>query len=135
MNLDIEKDRFPSRLKDEINIPEELESARLPALILQPIVENAIKYGVSQSREKVTLTIEARPLGDGRFEIVISNTGKHGASAPRHDDRIESTNVGLANVCERLNARFGAHAKCEFGPLPNGGYQVHIIMPLDRSNG
>ena len=133
--LDIEKVRFPSRLKVEIDIPEELESARLPALILQPLVENAIKYGVSPTREKVTLKIEARPLGDGRFEIIITNTGKMGGTPARDRDKIESTGVGLANVCERLTARFGAHAKCEFGPLTNGGYQVHIIMPLDRSNG
>ena len=133
--LDIEKVRFPSRLKVEIHIPEELENARLPALILQPIVENAIKYGVSSTREKVTLRIEARPLGDGRFEIVISNSGKPGGESARQSDRIDSTGVGMANVCQRLSARFGAHAKCEFGPLPNGGYQVHIIMPLDRSNG
>ena len=133
--LDIEKVRFPSRLKVEIDIPDELESARLPALILQPLVENAIKYGVSPTREKVTLRIEARPLGDGRFEIIITNTGKTGGAPARDRDKIESTGVGLANVCERLTARFGAHAKCEFGPLTNGGYQVHIIMPLDRSNG
>ena len=53
--LDIEKVRFPSRLRVEIDIPQELELARLPALILQPLVENAIKYGVSPTKEKVTL--------------------------------------------------------------------------------
>ena len=133
--LDIEKVRFPSRLRVEIDIPKELESARLPALILQPLVENAIKYGVSPTSEKVTLRIEAQALGDGRFEIIVTNTGHPGAAPAKDYDRTESTGVGLSNVCQRLSARFGAHAKCEFGPLPNGGYQVHIIMPLDRSNG
>ncbi len=133
--LDIEKVRFPSRLRVEIDIPPEVETARLPALVLQPLVENAIKYGVSPTREKVTLRIEARALGDGRMEIIVTNSG-HANTAPAKDrDRIESTGVGLANVCQRLSARFGTHAKCEFGPLNNGGYQVHIIMPLDRSNG
>ena len=47
------RSRFPERLKVEIDVPEELEQARLPALILQPIVENAIKYGVSKSRKTV----------------------------------------------------------------------------------
>jgi len=73
--------------------------------------------------------------GDGRFEIIVTNTGHPGAAPAKDYDRTESTGVGLSNVCQRLSARFGAHAKCEFGPLPNGGYQVHIIMPLDRSNG
>ncbi len=131
--LDIEKVRFPSRLRVEIEIPEELESARLPALILQPLVENAIKYGISPTKEKVTLRIEARSLGDGRFSITVTNTGKPGGHPER--DRSNSTGVGLTNVCQRLNARFGAQAKCEFGPLPKGGYQVHLTLPLDRSNG
>jgi two-component system LytT family sensor kinase len=131
--LEIEKVRFPSRLRVEIDIPQELESARMPALILQPLVENAIKYGVSPTKEKVTLRIEARSLGDGRFSITVTNTGKPGGHRER--DRSDSTGVGLTNVCQRLNARFGAQAKCEFGPLPKGGYQVHVTLPLDRSNG
>jgi two-component system LytT family sensor kinase len=131
--LDIETVRFPSRLKVEIDIPEELKSARLPALILQPLVENAIKYGVSPTREKVTLRIAAANLGDGRFSITVTNTGHAGAHPER--DALESTGVGLTNVCQRLSVRFGAQAKCEFGPLPKGGYQVHLTLPLDRSNG
>jgi two-component sensor histidine kinase len=131
--LDIEKVRFPSRLRVEIDIPKDLESARLPALILQPLVENAIKYGVSPTTERVTLRIEARSLGDGRFSITVTNNGKPGAHPER--DPAESTGVGMTNVCQRLNARFGAQAKCEFGPLPKGGYQVHLTLPLDRSNG
>jgi two-component sensor histidine kinase len=131
--LDIEKVRFPSRLRVEIHIPKDLEDARLPALILQPLVENAIKYGISPTKEKVTLSIDAVNLGDGQFEIIVSNTGKPGAH-PEHDPA-ESTGVGLANVCQRLNARFGAQANCEFGPLTKGGYQVHLTLPLDRSNG
>ena len=63
--LDIEKVRFPRRLKAEIDIPEELETARLPALILQPIVENAIKHAVSLTRDKVELKIAAREAGPG----------------------------------------------------------------------
>jgi two-component system LytT family sensor kinase len=131
--LEIEKVRFPSRLRVEIDIPQELESARMPALILQPLVENAIKYGVSPTKEKITLRIEARPLGDGRFSITVTNSGKPGGHPERHP--VDSTGLGLTNVCQRLNARFGAQAKCEFGPLPKGGYQVHVTLPLDRSNG
>src|SRR6476469_3756275 len=58
--LDIEKVRFPRRLKAEFDIPAELEKARLPGLILQPIVENAIKHAVSPTRDKVELKIAAR---------------------------------------------------------------------------
>ncbi len=68
--LDIEKARFPDRLHVEIDVPPELEQARLPALMLQPIVENAIKYGVSKSRKAVVIRIEARHVDeqpDGRW--------------------------------------------------------------------
>ncbi|MGH6784659.1 MAG: sensor histidine kinase, partial [Sphingomicrobium sp.] len=76
--LDIEMARFPDRLNVEIDVPTELERALLPALILQPIVENAIKYGVSKSRKAVVIAIAARVAGDGRMTLNISNRLKHG---------------------------------------------------------
>ena len=128
--LDIEMVRFPRRLKVEIDIPAELEDARLPALVLQPVVENVIKYAVSAARRKVVLTIAAREAGPGRFVIDVSNSGSgRVAVEPEH-----GTGVGLDNVCERLRARFGDAARCEFGPL-DGGYRVRMTLPLDRSDG
>ena len=132
--LDIERVRFPKRLKVEIDVPPDLETARLPALILQPVVENAIKYGVSPTRDKVTLRISAREAGPGRLTIEVTNTGK---SAPvrRAENGFEGTGVGLGNVCERLRARFGNAAQCEFGPIDGGGYRVAMTLPLDRADG
>jgi hypothetical protein len=132
--LDIERVRFPQRLKVEIDVPRELETARLPALILQPVVENAIKYGVSPTRDKVVLKIVAREAGPARFTLEVSNSGKPG-SVQRPDEGHEGTGVGLGNVCERLQARFGPAAQCEFGPLEEGGYRVVMTLPLDRSDG
>ena len=132
--LEIEKVRFPRRLKAEFDIPEELESARLPALILQPIVENAIKHAVSPTRDKVTLTIAAREAGPGRFTIEVSNTGGRRTPANREGNEITGTGVGIANVCQRLSARFGPLAKCAYGPRGDGGYSVLLTLPLDRSD-
>ncbi|MBA3511428.1 histidine kinase [Sphingomonas sp.] len=132
--LDIERVRFPRRLKVEIDVPRELESALLPALVLQPVVENAIKYGVSPTRDKVVLRIVAREAGPGRFVVEISNSGNH-KSARQRDDTPEGTGVGLGNVCERLRARFGEAAQCEFGPIDGGGYRVVMTLPLDRADG
>ena len=132
--LDIERVRFPRRLKVEIDVPPQLENALLPALILQPVVENAIKYGVSPTRDKVVLRIVAREAGPGRLTVEISNTGKR-ESAVERDDTPEGTGVGLGNVCERLRARFGNAAQCEFGPLDGGGYRVVMTLPLDRADG
>ncbi len=131
--LDIERVRFPKRLKVEIDVPPDLESARLPALILQPIVENAIKYGVSPTREKVTSRIVAREAGPGRFTLQISNSAT--LNPTRRREPPEGTGVGLGNVCERLIARFGNSAQCAFGPLDEGGYRVTLTLPLDRTDG
>jgi hypothetical protein len=132
--LDIEKVRFPRRLRVEIDVPKELESARLPALILQPIVENVIKYAVSPTRERITLRISAQEAGPGRFVIDVVNSGK----PPKEDalvDIPEGTGVGLANVRQRLFARFGDAARVEIGEVQEGGYRVRMTLPLDRTDG
>ena len=131
--LDIERVRFPKRLKVEFDVPADLANARLPALILQPIVENAIKYGVSQARDRVTLRIGAREAGPGRFTIEIVNSG--GTVPVRGREPPDGVGVGLANVRQRLAARFGAAAQVEFGALPEGGFKVVMTLPLDRTDG
>jgi hypothetical protein len=129
--LDIEKARFPDRLHVEIDVPQELAQARLPALLLQPIVENAIKYGVSKSRKAVLVRIEARHLGDGRMVLEVSNQLKNGGQDELPAATHEGTGLGLANVRQRLDARFGNRASCRFGPMSAGGYKVSITMPVE----
>jgi two-component system, LytTR family, sensor kinase len=129
--LDIEKARFPDRLHVEIDVPQELELARLPALLLQPIVENAIKYGVSKSRKAVLVRIEARHLGDGRMLLEVGNRLKNGGQDELPAATHEGTGLGLANVRQRLDARFGNRASCRFGPMAAGGYKVSITMPVE----
>ena len=130
--LDIEKARFPDRLHVEIEVPDGLELARLPALLLQPIVENAIKYGVSKSRKAVILRIEARHLGDARMVLEISNRLKHGGRDDLPAASHEGTGLGLANVCQRLDARFGNRASCLYGPMSGGGFKVTLTMPVEK---
>ena len=123
--LDIEKVRFPNRLKVETDIPPGLASARVPPLLLQPIVENAIKHGVARSPDPVTVAIAAREE-DGRLILTVENDG-----GPAREEQVEAgTGVGLNNVCERLAARFGGAASCEHGPRPGGGYRVTLAMPV-----
>jgi len=131
--LDIERVRFPKRLKVEIDVPPDLETARLPALILQPAVENAIKYGVSPTREKVVLRIAAREAGPGRFTLEVTNSGRPPKGSQQEPPM--GTGLGLGNVCERLRARFGHSAQCAYGELPAGGYRVVLTLPLDRADG
>lgn len=128
--LDIETIRFPRRLKVDIHVPAELRQARLPALVLQPLVENAIKYGVSMTRDRVTLTIAACSPEPGRLEIQVVNRGGTPLKSPRAHSKTGSMGVGIANVRERLQARFGEDSSLRFGPLDEGGYQVVMQLPL-----
>jgi two-component system, LytTR family, sensor kinase len=131
--LDIEKSRFPDRLHVEIDVPEELEQARLPALLLQPIVENAIKYGVSKSRKAVLIRIEARHLDDHRMLVEVSNRMKNGGRDEVAAATHEGTGLGLANVCQRLEARFGSRSTCRFGAMHGGGFKVSLTMPVETN--
>jgi signal transduction histidine kinase len=129
--LDIEMARFPDRLTVEIDVPPDLEHARLPALLLQPIVENAIKYGVSKSRKAVLVRIAARRLADNRMSLEISNRLKHGGKEELPAATHEGTGLGLANVCQRLEARWGSRASCRSGPMTGGGYKVALTIPVE----
>jgi signal transduction histidine kinase len=126
--LDIEQMRFPERLKVEIDIPEDLKTVRVPVLILQPIVENAIKYGVARSRRAVTLRIQAYEEA-GKLHMKVKDDGD---APPPDSGDCGSTGVGLRNVCDRLIARYGVQAGCFHGGDPAGGFTVHVIMPVIR---
>ncbi len=122
--LDIEAVRFPERLRVEIDVPPELEADCVPTLILQPLVENAIKHGVAASTEPVNLIIRARANGTG-LTLLVENDGPMVCqSTPR------ASAVGLANVRARLLARFGTEAECSFGPRATGGWRSAIRVPV-----
>jgi LytS/YehU family sensor histidine kinase len=127
--LDIEQVRFPERLKVEVDIPETLGGVRVPVLILQPIVENAIKYGVARSRRPVTLRISASEEA-GKLHLKVKDDGE---SAAAEEADGSGAGVGLKNVCERLIARYGVQAGCFHGPDPEGGFTVHVILPVVRN--
>jgi hypothetical protein len=131
--LDIEMARFPDRLTVEIDVPQDLQQARMPALLLQPIVENAIKYGVSKSRKAVVIRIEARRLDSSRMALEISNRPKHGGKDELPAATHEGTGLGLANVCQRLEARWGTRASCRYGPMATGGFKVSLRIPVETN--
>lgn len=123
--LDIERVRFPTRLMVETTIPPELEDARVPGMILQPLVENAIKYGVSPTTRPVTITISAL-ASHGRLHLVVEDDGDGAGGAAGHG-------VGLRNIRDRLAARYGADAECHWGPRREGGWRAELALPLEIS--
>jgi hypothetical protein len=126
--LDIEAVRFPERLHVSIDIPESLGAAHVPGLILQPLVENAVKHGVSRTPGPVTIAITARQRGD-ELILAVENCAVGAACEP---GRLEGNGVGLRNVRDRLAARFGEAAACRWlAPAP-GRFRVELAMPLVR---
>ena len=123
--LDIETVRFPERLTGEFDLPQDLADARVPGMILQPLVENSVKYAVSLLSRKVTIRVTAREEFD-RLVITVSDDGPGVPEGAEH-----GFGIGLANVRDRLEARFGPDIGFTSTPIP-GGYQTEIRIPLTR---
>ena len=109
-------------------MPDQLLGVRVPVLILQPVVENAVKYGVARSRKPVTVRITAYEEA-GRLHIKVKDDG----DAPPPEGGESGTGVGLANVCQRLEARYAGRAGCLYGADPDGGFTVHLYLPVLRN--
>lgn len=128
--LEIEKVRFPERLKTRYDLPEGLAHCYVPGMILQPLVENSVKYGVSTSAAPVTVTIEAREEY-GRLVITVADDAPVKAKAKARKSG-NGFGIGLANVRDRLRARFGDDAMVTSGPIDGGGYETQVRIPLIR---
>ena len=120
--LSIEEVRFPLRLSTRYRISDDVRNVPVPALITQPIIENAIRHAVARSRGAVLLTIEASRIKD-RLRISITDDGK--AASPATG----GTGVGMENVRARLESRFGKDQSLTAGPIP-GGFSVTIELPI-----
>jgi two-component system, LytTR family, sensor kinase len=125
--LDIEQIRFPQRLHVTIDVPDAVRDALVPNLITQPLIENAIKYGVARSSEPVHLEIIARE-NDGKLSLEIRDDGGNAA-----DGDPKGTQVGLRNVSKRLKLHFGDDGRFEAGRRPEGGFSARMTIPLRRA--
>ena len=125
--LDIEKMRFDERLRTHFDVDPRCAKARLPSLLLQPLVENAIKYAVTPQEEGADITVSARLAGE-RVQIAVSDTGPGLIeSKPRPT---LSTGVGLANIRERLAQAFGPDHRFEAKTNLGEGFSVEIEIPF-----
>jgi LytS/YehU family sensor histidine kinase len=124
--LEIEKMRFEDRLRPRFEIDPDVSRARLPSLLLQPLVENAIKYAVTPQEEGADIEVWARRAGD-RVVIRVRDTGP---GAEDHWVKAqESTGVGLANIRDRLAQAYGPDQKFDTESNRNGGFSVTIEIP------
>ena len=121
--LELQKLRFADRLQVEVEIAPEVERARVPRLILQPLLENAIRHGVEHSRTAVAVEVRARARGE-RFELIVrDHGGVREASSP-------GQGIGLANTRARLAALYGKAHSLELTPTEGGGLAIRIEIPL-----
>ena len=127
--LEIQKIRFGSRLKLEIDIADEALEAHVPNMLLQPLVENACVHGVARTRGDCRLTIQARPE-DGYLVLTIYNDGP----AVRRDWKIHA-GIGLRNTMERLALLYGDDTKLELSNIDKGvRVLLRIPMHLDHDH-
>jgi sensor histidine kinase YesM len=125
--LEIEKMRFEDRLRPHFKIESETIGARLPSLLLQPLIENAIKYAVTPAENGADIWITAQQEGHAvRLEVADNGdgTGSEISASP-------STGVGLANIRDRLSQAYGAAHRFDTKQNDRGGFSVIIEIPFE----
>ena len=121
--LEIEAVRFDNRLAVEFVCPPDLNDALLPGFLVQPLVENAIKYAVSPATRTVTVRVEAARDG-GDLLLVVEDNGDAAAVCP-------GTGLGLANIRQRLQVLYGSRGSLE-AVRRDGGFLAIVRLPLQR---
>ncbi|MGC2321294.1 MAG: histidine kinase, partial [Terriglobales bacterium] len=122
--LEIEQIRFGSRLRVTIDAEPEAMSGMVPALVLQPLVENAVKHGVLTLEEGGAVSVTA-VRNNGTLRLSVADNGRGAAK-----DRLSARGVGLSNTVTRLQELYGDAARLSLGPSSAGGLEVAIQLPF-----
>jgi two-component sensor histidine kinase len=132
--LDIEQVRFEDRLQVEFLVDEDVKSALVPSLILQPLVENSIKYAVAERERGGKITIEGHRL-NGDLQLIIADDGPgmeiDDFKESEEGERPEFQGVGLANTRERLTQLYSNKHSCEFRRNEPHGLLIEIRIPYE----
>jgi len=128
--LEIEQTRFGDRLQVNIDVDPEVLDAPVPNLILQPLVENALRHGVGPRVSGGRVDVNARPV-DGSLMLTVRDNGV-GVSP----DKLNAfySGVGLSNTRSRLENLYGERHRFEFQTPPGGGLVVTIVIPLGQES-
>jgi two-component sensor histidine kinase len=126
--LDIEKIRFEERLELDFQVEDKAAGALIPSMLLQPIVENSIKYAIARNERGGRIRIGARVFAD-ELLLEISDDGP---GIEDNGSRPESTGgVGLTNTRERLRVLYGDNQSCKFSNAEPHGVKVSIRIPYE----
>ena len=132
--LEIEQIRFQDRLETRVDVPPETLDAKVPNLILQPIVENAIRHGIASSSMTGLVEIQAQPR-NGKLRIQVRDNGP-GLFGHRSSEYLFKAGLGLANTEARLKRLYGAAHVFNLANDPGGGLLVTLEIPftIDGAN-
>lgn len=122
--LEIEHERFSDRMTFNIDIPDDVRHALVPSLILQPLIENAIKHGVGAMTGKVNISLSARHETD-RLLVIVEND----MPMETIERKPAGMGVGLKNVAERLRVKFQDGGRFSAGLAAPGIYRATLEMP------
>jgi sensor histidine kinase YesM len=131
--LEIERIRFKDRLTTRVQVDPDALDSLVPNLILQPIVENAIRHGIAPCSSPGEIEIRAKQE-DGFLRIQIRDNGL-GLPINRSTDSLFKKGLGLANTLSRLDRLYGARHRFEIANNPGGGLAVTMEIPSVRENG
>jgi two-component system, LytTR family, sensor kinase len=126
--LRLQKMRLGNRLDCTIDVPDELLDVPVPSMVLQPIVENAIRHGIERIEDGGKLEIRVG-TANGKLQMIVSNDG----SPVEEDGRPGGTGVGLQNTRDRLRQFYGSSQRLEIAGRHGGGVQVTLELPGDKS--
>jgi two-component system, LytTR family, sensor kinase len=126
--IDIQKIRFGDRLRVSIDIPDELLATQVPSLLLQPLVENAIKHGVSKRQSGGEIRV-AGMSRDGALCLTVYNDGPW----KQEDMALAPDRVGLGNLRTRLKILHGDRSNLSLRPAEEGGVEVIVTLPLQEA--
>src|SRR5580700_1235377 len=124
--LEVEQVRFGARLNVEMDVDEACSECLVPPLVLQPLIENAVKHGIATLVDGGTITVEGRVI-DGLLEVSVENGFDPDSPAPRRHG------LGLRNVRSRLETRFGADARLTAQTTENR-FRAEMIVPCRRAD-
>lgn len=127
--LDIERARFEERLDVSVDIPNDVRELPIPSLILQPLVENSIKHGISENRNGGEVKISAalvHEVDSDFLELTVIDSGAGAGATPSGS----STGVGLQNVRERLASHYGKRAVLSVEKAAKSGTRASIRLPV-----
>jgi two-component system LytT family sensor kinase len=124
--LEIEKVRFEERLRIEFNLDDRAGEALVPSLLLQPLVENSLKYAIAPSEQGGTIRIDARVFGSD----LLLDVQDDGPGLEADVERLANgRGVGILNTRQRLRELYGNKHSCSFGPVSPHGLKVSIRIP------